>query len=246
MLCAPARRTRAAADVEYSRPVPTELASKGNPAEHVRDGVFFTLPEALPRGRHTLPRTQITAAQRERMLAAVTELLAVRGYRGFGIGDIASRAGVSLGTFYDCFDSKDACVFAGYDRFIEVLLTKMAAVEVPDDDRHALVGGFLRAYLETLQQDLVVARAYQVEIDALGPPARARRRDALNLFAAYIRDRLARSTEPVAELPWTAYIGVVYAARQLASDALDTAAEPDLVALGADLEVWVSDLVLSR
>jgi hypothetical protein len=38
-----------------------------------------------------------------------------------------------------------------------------------------------------------------------------------------------------AELPWTAYIGVVYAARQLASDALDTAAEPDLVALGDDL-----------
>jgi hypothetical protein len=36
-------------------------------------------------------------------------------------------------------------------------------------------------------------------------------------------------------LTWTAYIGVVYAVRQLASDALDSAAEPDLV----DLEVWL-------
>jgi hypothetical protein len=49
-----------------------------------------------------------------------------------------------------------------------------------------------------------------------------------------------------AELPWTAYIGVVYAARQLASDALDTAAEPDLVALGDDLEIWLSDLFRQR
>ena len=81
------------------------------------------------------------------MLAAVTELLAARGYRGFGVGDIATRAGVSLGTFYDCFESKDACVFAGYDRFIEVLLTKMAAVDVPDDDRPALTAGLLGAYL---------------------------------------------------------------------------------------------------
>jgi AcrR family transcriptional regulator len=106
--------------------------------ERVRDGVFFTLPEALPRGRHQLTRDQISGAQRERLLVAVTELLAARGYRGFGIGDVATRAGVSLGTFYECFDGMDACVFAGYDRFIEVLLREMGAVEVREDDRPAI------------------------------------------------------------------------------------------------------------
>jgi len=161
----------------------------GAPIEAVRDGVFFTHPEALPRGRHNLAREQVADAQRERMLAAVTELLAAHGYRGFGVGEIASRAGVSLGTFYECFESKDACVFAGYDRFIEVLLTRMATVDVPDDDMSALTAGLLGSYLETLQQDLVVARAYQVEIDALGPEARDRRRQALTLFAEYIRRR---------------------------------------------------------
>ena len=220
-------------------------AAQDGPVERVRDGVFFTLPEALPRGRHTLTREQVSEAQRERMLAAVTELLAAQGYRGFGIGDVASRAGVSLATFYRCFESKDACAFAGYDRFIEVLLTRMAAVDIPDDDRPALTSGLIGAYLDTLQQDLVVARAYQVEIDALGPEARARRRDALHLFAAYIRDRVERSTAPV-HLPWTAYIGIVYAARQLASDALDTAATPDLSLLGSDLEIWLSDLFRIR
>jgi AcrR family transcriptional regulator len=225
--------------------VSAEPADREGPIERVRDGVFFTFPDALPRGRHTLTREQVSDAQRERMLAAVTELLAARGYRGFGVGDVASRAGVSLGTFYGCFESKDACAFAGYDRFIEVLLTRMAAVEIPDDDRLALTAGLIGAYLDTLQQDLVVARAYQVEIDALGPEARARRRDALNLFATYIRERVERSTAPI-DLPWTAYIGIVYAARQLASDALDTAAAPDLSLLGSDLRIWLSDLFRTR
>jgi AcrR family transcriptional regulator len=229
--------------------VSAEPARHEAPRERVRDGVFFTLPEALPRGRHRLTREHVAAAQRERMLAAVTELLAARGYAGFGVGDVASRAGVSLGTFYECFGGKDACVFAGYDRFIEVLLRRLSAVEVPDDDRPALTKALIDAYLQTLQQDLVVARAYQVEIDALGAPARARRRDALTLFANYIRERAERpgaDGRTPAPLPWTAYIGAVYAVRQLASDALDAVAEPDFAALGAELAVWMADLFRLR
>ena len=80
--------------------MPVEPVSHEAGAGYVRDGVFFTLPEALPRGRHNLTREQVGDAQRERLLAAVTELLAARGYRGFGVGDVATRAGVSLGTFY--------------------------------------------------------------------------------------------------------------------------------------------------
>jgi AcrR family transcriptional regulator len=226
---------------------PVQLVAEA-PVDPVADGVFFTLPAPLPRGRHNLSRKQVQGAQRDRILIAATELLAAHGYRGFGAGDIAKHAGVSLASFYDCFENKEACVFAGYDRFIEVLLGKMAAIDVPSDDPTALVTGLLGAYLQTLQQDLVVARAYQVEIDALGAPARARRRDALTLFATYIRDRLARVADgqPPEELPWSAYIGVVYAARQLASDALDTAQEPDLAGLESDLQAWATELVRVR
>lgn len=224
------------------------------PAAHpsvapVRDGVFFTLPDALPRGRHKIPRDAVQAAQRERLLTATTELLAAGGYRSFGAGDIAKRAGVSLAAFYDCFENKDAAIFAGYDRFIEVLLRRMTAIGLDGKDRLQVVQALIGEYLRALQSDLVVARAYQVEIDALGPAAREVRRNSLNLFAAYIRDVVARlepSGQPPTELPWTAYIGVVYATRQLASDALDVDASPDLIALGADLETWVSDLFRER
>ncbi|WP_280350737.1 TetR/AcrR family transcriptional regulator [Nocardia abscessus] len=217
------------------------------PIVPVRNGVFFTLPEALPRGRHNLAREQVMAAQRERLLAAVTELLAARGYAGFGPTDIAKRAGVSLAAFYEAFANKDECVFAGYDRFIQVLLTQLTAAEIMRRDRRAIVGDALGQYLRTLQNDLVVARAYQVEIEALGPAVRRRRRKALRLFAEYIRG-LVRGAggKRLPALSVTAYLGVVYAVRQLTADALDESDEPDLTALSADLEPWLTDLFRAR
>ena len=215
----------------------------------VADGVFFSHPGPLPRGRHGLSREQVQAAQRGRLLIAVTELLAAHGYRGFGAGEIAARAGVSLQAFYGCFENKEACVFAGYDRFIEVLLARMTSIELDGLDRARITDALVGAYLGTLQADLVVGRAYQVEIDALGPPARARRRDSLNLFASYIREVVARTSpdgRPPADLPWSAYIGVVYAVRQLASDALDVEQEPDLTSLNDEVQVWISDLFRER
>jgi AcrR family transcriptional regulator len=211
----------------------------------VRDGVFFTRPHALPRGRHRLSREQVAAAQHERLLVAVTELLAARGYRGFGAREVAMRAGVSLAAFYGCFDDKDDCVFAGYGRFIEVLLKRLMAVDLERVEPDEFVPTLAVAYLETLQSDPVVAVAYQVEIDSLGAATRERRRDSLELFAAYVRDVVTRAS-PRVELPWSAYLGAVYAVRQLASDALDEAPAADLSALGEDMRVWLSDLFRQR
>ena len=211
----------------------------------IRDGVFFTLPPALPRGRHKLTREQVQTAQRERMLIATTELLAARGYRGFGHADIAKRAGVSLEAFYGCFPSKDACIFAGYDRFIEALVVRLGAVDVDRTPRPAAIEQLLGAYLDTLESDPVVARAYQVEIDALGAPARARRRTALRGIAEYLRELAARIA-PDAELPWSAFIGLVYAERQLAADILDTDPDPSFAELRADLGAWLSDVFRER
>jgi AcrR family transcriptional regulator len=223
-----------------------EHASTGAGIATVREGVFFTRPGALPRGRHKLTREQVTSTQRERLLVATTELLAALGYRRFGPGEIASRAGVSLAAFYDCFENKDACIFAGYDRSIEVIMQNVAVAERESDDRTEVVRSVLRAYLETLGGDPVVARAYVVEIDALGKPARERRTAAINLFAQYIRNLDLELSEGREALPWSAYVGVAYATRQLVSDALDAEDEPDLLALGDDLDPWLIDIFRER
>jgi AcrR family transcriptional regulator len=229
--------------------MPDKASEAAAALPQVRDGVFFTLPPVLPRGRHRLPPEQVAGAQRERLLAAVTELLAARGYRDFGASDIARRAGVSLEAFYACFGNKDDCIFAGYERFIQVLLQRMMALQVSGAGRAQIIRNIVGTYLETLQGDLVVARAYQLEIDALGAPARERRRRSLTRFAVFLREAVAQTStrrKPPPELTWSAYLGVVYAIRQLVSDALEAEDRPDLAALGADAEAWLVDLFRQR
>jgi AcrR family transcriptional regulator len=214
----------------------------------VREGVFFNVPVALPRGRHKLKREQVLAAQRERLMASTSELMAALGYSAVRVGDVAERAGVSRAAFYECFEDKEACAFAAYDRFIEVLLGRLAGTEPPDRwDGYMQV--LLEAYLGTLQEDLVVARAFQVEMDAVGRKARERRRVALVRFAEFLRaqrERLAAVEPDLRPLPPSTYIGVVYAARQIASDALDSEERPDLLGLVPELADWMSELLGPR
>jgi AcrR family transcriptional regulator len=211
---------------------------------HVRQGVFFREAEPLPRGRHGLSREQIVDEQRERLMVAMTELLAAHGYSGVGIGEVAERAGVSRASFYECFADKQACAFAAYDRFIDVLLGRLAASVDPDDDWDGFMRTLLMTYFGILQDDLVVGRAFQVEMDAVGPQARERRRVALVRFAEFIaaqHDRLAAGDPTLQPLPARAYLAAVYAARQIVSDLLDQEPEPDLLALDGDLVGWVTE-----
>ncbi|HEV3228157.1 MAG TPA: TetR/AcrR family transcriptional regulator [Solirubrobacteraceae bacterium] len=216
--------------------------------EPVRDGVFFHIPDSLPRGRHDLARKEVIAAQRERLMIALTELMAAKGYAAVTVGAVADRAKISRASFYKCFSDQEACAFAAYDRFIEVLLADLQAAG-GGDDWDEIFGSLIRAYLAALQRDLVVARAFQVEMDAVGARARAHRREALVRFAHYIRaerERVWTGPGAPAALPLSAFVGLVYAARQLACDALDAEQEPDLLALAPDLTTWMSMVLRSN
>jgi AcrR family transcriptional regulator len=211
--------------------------------ERIREGVFFTTPPALPRGRHVMERDDVLTAQRERLMIAATELMAAGGYRTVGVREIAAHGRISRAAFYECFTDKDACIFTAYDRFIEVLLTEVAAPLQDPTDWDSTVTGILDAYLTTLSSDLVVARAFQVEMDALGRQARDARRDALTGMAAVLKGRRDEVWPQEDDIPLDAYVGAVYAIRQLASDALDQERSPDLVALARRAEPWVARLL---
>jgi AcrR family transcriptional regulator len=69
----------------------------------------------LPRGRHGIPPEQVVESQRWRLLGAVGEVLAERGYARTRVADVAARAGVSRGTFYEQFEDLPACLLAAYE-----------------------------------------------------------------------------------------------------------------------------------
>ncbi|WP_370290865.1 TetR/AcrR family transcriptional regulator [Nocardioides sp.] len=213
------------------------------PIPSIRDGVFFTHPGALPRGKHRLPREEVVAIQRERVMIAAVELLAAHGYRGTAARDVCVRAGVSLTAFYENFADRDQMLFTAYDRFIDVLLARLVGVSGAGSTWGAYVEEVIGAYFETLASDLVVARAFQVEMDAMGRPARARRRAALTGLADLLRTKHLE-WDPMAgdRIPAAAYLTGVYGSRQAASDALDV--EPaDDEATRARLRVVQGDAV---
>ncbi len=210
----------------------------------VRPGVCFEPPAPLPRGRHDLPREQVLAAQAERLMIAVTELLASRGYSGIGIREITARAGVSRGAFYECFASKEACAFAAYRRFVEAQLKRFAELPSGDVPLESFIEAMLNAYLGLVEDDPVCARAFLVEFDALGREARDERRIGLRRMADFIEVARSRIRDEhggqALHRPLIAYVGIVYACRATVVDLLDQEAEPNLRAVVPELTAWAA------
>src|SRR3954453_2204969 len=75
--------------------------------------------DRLPRGRHGLSPEFVARNQRERLIAALTQVLYEKGYQETTVSVIGQRASVSKSDFYKHFESKDDCFYAAYDLAIE-------------------------------------------------------------------------------------------------------------------------------
>src|SRR3954468_6998447 len=79
----------------------------------------------LPKGRHGLSRAFIVHNQRERLLDAIANVVAQKGYAATRVGDITQHAGVSRKTFYELFSDKEDCFLAAYDAITALLMERM-------------------------------------------------------------------------------------------------------------------------
>ncbi|WP_194816682.1 TetR/AcrR family transcriptional regulator [Nocardia sp. XZ_19_385] len=193
----------------------------------------MTQPAArqLPRGRHGLPREQVIASQRERILQAMAEAMAENGYVGTSVAVILKRAGVSRETFYEQFRSKEDCFEAAYERAVGGLLTRIAhASATPetadkngtapaDPDRMSRI---LAAYLDGLAAEPAYARLFLVEVYAAGSKAVARRALLQESFVELMADVLGAHTEAQRFACQTLAAGVsAMVTTRLAADDLD-------------------------
>lgn len=207
---------------------------------------IFATPAALPRGPHGLSREEVTTSQRTRLFAAIAAVVAEVGYGEATIAQIARSAGVSPKTFYEHFDDKLDCMLAAYDAFAAVLLQRIGSRLEPDASWAEFIGTALEIYLDTLEAEPAVARAFLVEIDSAGPQARERRRAAYEQFAALIAARHAeiRRRDPqLGPIPDRVYLGIVHGVRQLVCDALDSGQRPRLRTLAPDARFLIEATV---
>src|SRR5580658_10667371 len=75
--------------------------------------------KGLPRGPQALPRDEVAAHQRERLVEAMVQAVNERGVMATTISDLVARAGISRRTFYEHFKNKEACLLATYDTVVE-------------------------------------------------------------------------------------------------------------------------------
>ncbi len=163
------------------------------------EGSLSQLSQVTP-GGHELRREVVVHHQRERILAAVIELVAERGYRGVSVAAIVKRAGTARLKFYELFGSKQDCFLAAYDAGLEQAARLVGeALDGGGDSLVDRVNAGVGALLEFLGERPDLARAGVLEAPSVGPAMGDRRQATLAAFTPLFSS--ARESADQAELP---------------------------------------------
>jgi AcrR family transcriptional regulator len=153
--------------------------------------------EPLPRGRHKLSAETVRASQRERLLRAMLESVAERGYAATTVPQVVAAARVSRNSFYELFEDKTDCFLALLDQAADEMLESLFALAAEPDWLTALRRG-VRVYLRWWQDQPALSRAYFVELPVAGARAMDQRERAFARFEAMFAElaRRARAEQP--------------------------------------------------
>jgi AcrR family transcriptional regulator len=180
--------------------------------------------------------------QRERLVSAMIDLCAERGYHSVTIAQVSSHAGVSSATFYAQFEGKEECLLAAYHAAAKQVLGEMHPVVGVGDWSQAARAG-LGAFLSALQSHPAAGRVLLVEARAAGPRLGEERLRALEGFERGIDRFLDRQPKDgqTLDIPARALVGGV---RSVIVRYLRTRAEDELPLLAEDMLTWIGSYAI--
>lgn len=115
-------------------------------------------------------RSEVTV---EKVLTAAMESFVERGSRQVGVQEIATRAGVSIGSIYHHFGSSDGIAVALYKRSMEQLLVTVRDAALAQSGAREFLAAFVAAYLGWVETHPDEAQFIYWELPAeLSPAAR--------------------------------------------------------------------------
>ena len=192
----------------------------------------------LPTGTHGLDREEVQRDQRERLQAAMIELIARRGYRAVRILDVTKLARVSRPTFYSLYADKEALFLGAYNEIsgrAARAVMKAYDAEVPQDKREAEAIRTVCA-LAAAEPDAMSLWA----LGAFGAGAKAleRRNDIAEALERVIRSsRDPTASERTTDLTAKVLIGGV---RDVLIPYLRTGRASELPQVADELAAWAS------
>jgi AcrR family transcriptional regulator len=175
--------------------------------------VSYERPEqslVLPATAAPTPRF-VATSHRDRLFVALAKIVAEKGYADTIVFDVVSTAGVSLSTFYDNFEGKEAAFLAACDFGIEQAFGAVRYAWEREADRGwpAQVYAGMRELLGFLASEPEWSYMAMVEIFAAGARARARRDRTIELFTGLVEPGRALSPE-IGEVTVEALGGAIY------------------------------------
>jgi AcrR family transcriptional regulator len=150
----------------------------------------------LPPGPHGLPPELIQRNQRERLIAAMAEVCAERGYGETSVAEVAKQAGVSTASFYRQFRDRHECMLAGFEELFRRLAEEVERGCAAESTPAARARAGARTAAELLAADPPTARLLSVEILAAGPDGVRAQQGAIERLASRLREPGASAAEP--------------------------------------------------
>jgi AcrR family transcriptional regulator len=165
--------------------------------------------------RPELPREFIAGHKRRRMMDAIAELTAEKGYEATKIADIVRRAKVARKTLYDNFDGKEALFLAAVEFNLSQLRDRVTEACTDGEavwQRRVEVG--LDAFLTFLAERPAAARMCMIEALSATPEAAARYDAAVHEFVELLRGSVPSAPGLPETLEETLIGGVAWVANQ--------------------------------
>jgi AcrR family transcriptional regulator len=122
----------------------------------IKEGYMPTSPDPI--------REQLIQARRNQILDAATAVFAEKGFHRATTKEIASTAGVSEGTIYNYFTSKEDLLVAMIARLAKVEHLDEELVDALQDDAHDFLVAVLRHRLGLIQQNAGMLHAVLPEM----------------------------------------------------------------------------------
>jgi AcrR family transcriptional regulator len=171
----------ARADGRHDTPVPP--AKSGT--QGARAGRSANDHKGLPRGPQALPREEVAAHQRERLVEAMVQAVNERGVMATTISDLVARAGISRRTFYEHFENKEACLLATYDTVVEQEALRL--LSLPNSGRWlGRLETIIRALFDAIAERPDAARLICVEMGASGAAGVQRWAEGAGRFERFV------------------------------------------------------------
>ncbi len=155
-------------------------------------------------------------SDQERILDAALIEFAAKGYEGTQVSTIADQAGLSTGSLFRCFPSKERILLTLMDRFAAAVERRIRRVIAVQDDGMYRVEGALEVCLDMFSQYRRQTKILFSQVVGLGIAFEVKRREIQSRFARYIRQFLDEAiaqkqippvdTEVIAE----AWMGAIY------------------------------------